>query len=296
MARVLVHCPLNISRTLGEMLKEFGQEIEKKHGLPVEVETQPHRPTEDGLLEKDLAAGGNLPDVIIGHVNDFAGLPADFLAENFRALPGRFLLRKELEGFTDAKGYFHTFVVIPFAMFYNPGLLDKNELPGTWEDLLEASYQGKILMPDEYRMVSKIVLAFMQAHYPERFADFQANVTQQGAPIDVVNAVEEGKYAVGITNIAFARISGNKNVRLIWPRDGMFCMPQVMVWSKEADERLLEIGDFLLSGQVQKYLALQTFIPASPDTAIPQLLADNHFSLRWENWEHFLNVIKGSKS
>lgn len=32
-------------------------------------------------------------------------------------------------------------------------------------------------------------------------------------------------------------------------------LPQVMVWSKKADDRLLEIGDYLLSSRVQEYLA-----------------------------------------
>mgnify|MGYP001124464251 CR=1 FL=1 len=150
-------------------------------------------------------------------------------------------------------------------------------------------------MPDEYRMVSKIIRTFMEAHYPEKFAVFQENVVHKGAPIDVVSAVDEGRYPLGIANIAFARISRNKNTRLIWPRDGMFCMPQVMIWSKNANENLLEIGDFLMSRQVQEYLALQAFIPASPEVALPQLFADHELNLRWEGWEHYLNIIKGSK-
>ncbi|HHX86898.1 MAG TPA: ABC transporter substrate-binding protein [Firmicutes bacterium] len=117
----------------------------------------------------------------------------------------------------------------------------------------------------------------------------------KGAPIDVVSAVDEGRYPLGITNIAFARISRNKNTRLIWPRDGMFCMPQVMVWSKNANENLLEIGDFLMSKPVQEYLALQAFIPASPEVGIPQLFTGHSLNLRWEGWESYLNIIRGSK-
>ncbi|HHW61548.1 MAG TPA: ABC transporter substrate-binding protein, partial [Syntrophomonadaceae bacterium] len=104
-----------------------------------------------------------------------------------------------------------------------------------------------------------------------------------------------GVYPLGITNIAFARISRQKNTRLIFPQDGLFCMPQVMVWSKKADERLLEMGDFLMSRQVQEYLALQAFVPAAPESSIPELLANNKVTLRWEGWEQYLNVIRGSK-
>ncbi|NMB41393.1 MAG: ABC transporter substrate-binding protein [Firmicutes bacterium] len=296
MAKVLVHCPLNISRTLEEMLKGHCQKVEDRLGTRVELETQPHRPLEKGLFEKYIEEG-NLPELVIGHVNDFADLPEGYLEEHFLPLPGRWPLRKELmeAGFLDPRGYFNPFVVIPFAMFYNTNLLDEGELPTTWEELLEVRWREKILMPDDYRVVSKVILTFMEAHYPERFPDFQKNVIHEGAPIDVVNNVDEGNYAIGITNIAFARISRHKNTRLIWPKDGLFCMPQVMVWNKNSPESLLEIGDYLMSDEVQDYLALQAFVPASPDVAIPKLLAENDFSLRWEGWEHYLSVVKGAK-
>ncbi|MDD3268532.1 MAG: ABC transporter substrate-binding protein [Syntrophomonadaceae bacterium] len=271
--------------------------MQEKHGIEIQIETQPHRPTEDGLLEIYLARQ-EMPDLMVGHVNDFADLPAGYLCEHFRALPGRFPLREELveAGFTDPRGYFNPFVIIPFSIFYNQDLLAEKDLPRRWEDLLEPRWRQQILMPDEYRMVSKIVRTFMEAHYPDRFVDFNANVQHQGAPIDVVNKVDEGLYPLGITNIAFARISRNKHTRLLWPQDGTFCMPQVMVWSKKADERLLEIGDFLLSQPVQEYLALQSFIPASPEVALPPLWAEHKLHLRWEGWEHYLRVIKGAKA
>ncbi len=295
MAKILVHCPLNISRALEEMLKEHCRKMQEKHGIPLDIQTQPHRPEEEGLLTKYLREG-EFPQVMIGHVNDFAELPEGFLDEHFLSLPGRWPLRPELidAGFIDPKGFFHLFVVIPFAMFYNPGLLEEGELPSAWEDLLDERWREKILMPDEYRMVSKIISTFMEAHYRERFNVFRKNVIFRGAPIDVVNAVDEGHYPVGITNIAFARISRNKNTRLIWPRDGMFCMPQVVVWSKGADGRLLEIGDYLMSRPVQEYLALQAFIPASPEVEIPQLFSGRKLDLRWEGWEIYLSTIRDS--
>lgn len=233
MARVLLHCPLNISRTLEEMMKEHCKTLEEKHQLEIKVEVQPHRPKEEGLFERYYEAG-DMPDLIIGHVNDFAELPEGYLQEHFQALPGRFPLRQELvqAGFNDPRGYFNPFVIIPFAMFYNQNMLTENNLPRVWKDLLDTRWRKKILMPDDYRMVSIIIRTFMAAHYPDKFADFQENVVYQGAPIDVVNSVDEGQYSLGITNIAFARISRHKNTRLIWPEDGFFCMPQVMVWNK----------------------------------------------------------------
>lgn len=301
MARVFVHLPLNISRTMEEMLKEFGREMEKKHGIQVEIGSQIQ-------CQRDNTSPGNntpqpevdeasIPDLIIGHVNYFSQFPENYLERYFRPLPGRFPLRPELAeaGFADPKGYFHPFVVIPFAIFYNPNLFAGKASPRGWEDLLDPCWQEKICMPDKHHMAPKMIRAYMQANYPEEYDAFLNNLVYQGAPINVVKAVEEGRYPLGITNISFARISRSANIRLLWPQDGMICMPQVMVWSKKADERLLEIGDFILSRPVQEYLALQTFVPASAEVAIPALLTENNFSLRWSGWDDFQRAIKGAQ-
>lgn len=294
MAKVLVHLPLNISRAIEEMLKDFGREMEQKHGIKLDVASQ-HQCAPADKQDKDMEKDA-IPDLLVGNVNYFYKFPGNYLEEHFRPLPGRFPLRPELAGagFADPRGYFHPFVIIPFAIFYNPDVLGEKELPQVWADLLDARWRGKILMPAEHHMAPKMIRAFMQAYYPERFAALRQNLVYDDAPINVVNAVDEGRYPLGITNISFARVSRNKNIRLLWPRDGMFCMPQVMVWSKKADDRLLEIGDYLLSSPVQEYLTLQTFVPVSAAVDIPQVLTEHDFSLSWRGWDDFLNAIKGS--
>jgi ABC-type Fe3+ transport system substrate-binding protein len=297
MARIFIHTPLNISRTLVKMLEEFCRQLQERQGLEIAIETQPHRPDEDSRFSSYLEKN-ELPDLTIGHVNDFADLTKEYLEEHLRTLPGRFPVRKELAelGFTDSRAYFHPFVVIPFAMFYNPELLDEKDVPKRWSDILDPQWDNRIIMPDEYRMASVIVRTFMAADFPDKFENFKNNVTYAGSPLEVVNAVDEGKYTIGLTNIAFAHISSQKNTRIIWPQDGLFCMPQVMAWSNKAPEAMLEIGDFLLSKQVQEYLLLQSFVPVSPEVPLPQLMQENHCSLRWKGWEYFLKVIRGRKA
>lgn len=296
MAKVYLHCPLNVSRTLVQMISEYSKEMQEKEGFEIEILDQPHRPEEKSLFETDFE-GEEFPDMIVGHVNDFAALPEGYLEKYFMALPGRFPLREELidMGFNDEGGYFHPFTIIPFAYFYNVNLLEENEVPVKWEDLLDDKWTKQIRMPDEFRMVSIIIRTFMRANYPDRFSVFSNNAVHNGSPIDVVHSVDNGEFPLGITNIAFARISKNKNTKLIWPKDGFFCMPQVMVFNKKADKRLLELGDFLMGQQVQEYLALQSFIPSSPEIEVPKLLSENNYKLYWDNWEHYLKVIKEGK-
>lgn len=300
MARIFVHLPLNISRALEQFILEFCREMTKRYGLLVEIDSQiqclpDNAHPGSNEPENDLDAS-SAPDLVVGSVDYLTNFPEGYLEQYYRPLPERFPIRPELAeaGFADPKGYFHPFVIMPFAIFYNDELLEQEELPRTWEDLLDSRWQDKICMPDRYHMAPKMIRAYMQAYYPEKYDVFQKNLVYQGAPINVINALTEGRYPIGMTNISFARIAArNKNIRLLWPQDGLFCMPQVMIWSKKADERLLEIGDFLLSRQVQEYLALQTFVPVSAEVSIPQLLTENNCSLRWKDWDDFLSVIKG---
>ncbi|MEQ8201757.1 MAG: ABC transporter substrate-binding protein [Syntrophomonadaceae bacterium] len=299
MSKVLIQLPLNISRALDDMLKEFGREMEIKHGLPVEIVSELHCQAVDaGPIEiqpgQAIDAAGR-PDLIIGHVDYFTRLPGRLWEQDLRALPGRFPLRPELAqaGFADPEGYFHPFVVMPLAIFYNPDLLPADGLPGSWEDLLEPCWQGKICMPDRHHLAPKMIRAHIQAHYPDQYHSFQANLVHLGAPINVIQAVDQGQYPLGVTNMAFARIARGKNIRLLWPRDGMLCIPLVMAWGRDADDRLLEFGDFMLSRPVQEYIALQTFVPVSPAVAIPQFLAEHDFSLRWQGWDDYLETIGG---
>ena len=297
MAKILLHCPLNISRSLVAMMEEFCGEFSKKHKIDVTIDTQPHRPSETSLFEACVQKN-DMPDLTIGHVDDFADLPPGYLARHFKSIPGRFPIREELAdmGWTDNDGYFHPFVVIPFAMFYNKDLLDQKDIPTGWQDLLDSKWQGKILMPDAFRIVSLVVKTFMQTDFPQDFEKATANFVHQGSPMEVITAVDEGRYPVGITNIAFARISKQKNTRLIWPADGLFCMPQVMVFSKNAADPLFEIGDFLMSDKVQNYLSLQSFVPAAKGIAMHKLVTDNQCNLRWKGWHSFLSALKGRRS
>ena len=95
MARIYVHTPLNISRTLVKMLEEFCKELKGRHGLEINIETQPHNPSEESKFSSYIKKS-ELPDLSIGHVNDFADLPKQYLAEHLLALPDRFPVRNEL--------------------------------------------------------------------------------------------------------------------------------------------------------------------------------------------------------
>ncbi len=298
MAGILMQLPLNIGRAIEEMLKEYGREFERKFGIPINIDNR-HICASDDAGERACEPAGqvgeaSMPDMLIGHPNYFNQFPEGALQAYFRPVPSRFPLRPELAeaGFADPGGYFHPFVITPFAVFYNPKISREETLPRRWADLLDNCWMKKIALPDKQHMGPQTIRAYMKACYPEKSSAYDRNMVHLGTPINVVNAVDEGLYPLGITNISFARISRNKSIRIQWLQEGLLCMPLVMVWHKKAGDRMLELGDFLLSGSVQEYLALQTFMPVSVDAAIPQLLTGEHSSLVWNGWDNFMKAIR----
>lgn len=294
MEKILLHCPPSISRPLSRMVENFCSELAEKHNLPILLETQPYRTDEKSLFETYVEEG-NIPALTVGHVNDIAEQSFEFVSENCRSLPGRFPLKKELSeiGFDDREGHIHPFAVGPFVMCYNRTLLSEEGLPRTWKDLLSPRWQGKVLMPDDFRTVSLVIRAFMETYFPEKFEHFQKNFVRQGSPLEMVSAVDEGAYPICVTDITIARISRLKKTRIIWPEDGFFGAPQVMIFSKTAPEPILEVGEFLMSPEVQEFLTLQGFVGTSPEAFHHPLAAGNRHRLKWEGWRPFLSAVRG---
>jgi hypothetical protein len=89
MARVFMHCPLNISRTLVKMMEEFCQKWQEKYGIEVQIKMQPHQPGRGEPVPGVPESGRLLRMLTLGHVNDFADLGAGLPGAALRALPGR---------------------------------------------------------------------------------------------------------------------------------------------------------------------------------------------------------------
>lgn len=113
----------------------------------------------------------------------------------------------------------------------------------------------------------------------------------QGDAPNVIEAVKNGEFALGITNITFGRISENDKIKILWPEDGLLCMPQIMVWRKALDDRFMKLGDFMLSPKVQNLLLQQTFVPVAPGTEFPKMMKDHKVQLKWIGWDKFRKAM-----
>ena len=288
MEKVFLHCPMNMSRALSNLISEFIQTEYSGSGYEFEVHDEPHRlGGEDTLLTS--VKEGRPPALYIGHATDFGRLSATEISASFELIPD-LPLAESLQklGFKDNHNYFHPFTIIPFGVIYNKNLVGEQR-PVSWQDFQESVYFEKILIPDQQRTISRVLIGTMKILYPDTYEKFIANCIFRGSPIDVVNAVDQGEYHYGMVNIAFSRFSRLKNTGIMWIEEGAFCMPQVVAVGKGKRELVGKIIDYIFSPAVQDFFTLQGFIPAVSGE-IPAVLQKDDLHLIWKGWEAFLKA------
>ena len=289
MPGIILNCPVNTRRTFTEMLKVFTRELGGKNGIDISIKVQ-QRP-DDPLLQKAVDSG-ELPDIVIAHAVRLVELGREKIQEYFQPLPGRLPMRQEMleKSFNDPLAYLNSFAIVPFVIIYNRQLIKEEDLPRTWEELIDAKWWGQVTAPFAHHVVSRLALDFIKYHFPDKYEGFAANTFFSRSPQETVIAVDEGRYPLGIMNISFARFSRNKNVGFMWPDDGALCSPQVMVFKKDVDERLLAVGDFLMSAKMQEFFRGQDFTPASPEIEMSAL--NNECNFWWQGWDNYFQVLQ----
>ena len=126
MEKVLLHCPMNISRAFSNLISQFIQTEYYGSDAEFEVYDEPHRlGSEDTLLNS--VKEGRPPALYIGHATDFGRLSAAEISASFELIPD-LPLAESLQklGFKDNHNYFHPFTIIPFGVIYNKDLMGKS--------------------------------------------------------------------------------------------------------------------------------------------------------------------------
>ncbi|MDD4169782.1 MAG: ABC transporter substrate-binding protein [Desulfotomaculaceae bacterium] len=290
MVKVRIQLPLNISRGIEEILRDHIETGREEYQREIDIVNSQMCGAEGET--------GPQADIMIGFTPDLAQQTDEYILGHMLSAPGRFPIRKELRdsGFVDPRGCFHTFGIVPFVMFYNPDYTVAAEIPRSWNELLEPQWKGRVIMPGKEHMAPRVIRAVLKQQNPEQARAVDENITCSGMPPNVIEAVKSGKFALGIANITFGRISESQKIKMFWPEDGLLCMPQVIAWSKDLDESMLKLGDFMLSPKVQNFLIQQAFYPAAPAAEPPEILRNNHAVLKWTGWDNFRAAMKSSRS
>lgn len=250
------------------------KEFEERTGLWVQVETG----SGVALLEK-IAGEAEQPvcDLLLsGSVDSLqanSGLFEPYISPEAANLD---------EGCQCADGTWTAFSLLPAVMIYNP-ILVRNNPPEDWESLLDPAWRGRIAFPEpEASSSGYTVLAALLQVLPgeplETLTAFYENLEGHvpADPGDAVAEVAEGSCMIGVApeDAALQAVDSRSDVALLYPDEGVVCLPDGMAVVKGAphrDNARLFI-DFCLSKDVQNYLTGISRRPVRRD--IPGTLAD----------------------
>lgn len=291
MPRVLIHVSINIRNALVEKFRQKLRDFNKLHGMNVKIVIPENNHEESWLSEGQPQS--SFPDMALSHATDFVSLSRKKQKEVFMSLPERFPMREELreKGLLDPDDLLHTAFLVPFVIVCNARLVPPAERPVDWKGLMKAKWRNKVTFPHPKTPITQAVLAFLKNSYPKEFEEFYSSIKFQNSPVEVVKSVGDGLFPLGIANTTFAKTVEQRNVIRIWPAEGILCIPQVVVYKQGADQRLLELGDFLFDREVQEMIARQGFIPVNSEISLPQGILEKMRQFPWAGWEHYFAML-----
>lgn len=172
-----------------------------------------------------------------------------------------------LERFRSPEQLWTPFSALPVVLIYNTKLVAPDQLT-RWSDLLDPVLRGKIAFTDPAVSGSSYtelvtMLSALGGERDDVIRRFAQNLggVQLDSSGKVLTAVADGNALVGVTleESALKRIAEEKNIAMVYPQDGLSCVPDgsaVVKGAPHEDNAKLFL-DFTVSREVQSLLVEQ---------------------------------------
>lgn len=203
-----------------------------------------------------------------------------------------------LERFRSSDNLWTPFSALPVVLIYNTKLVAPGQVK-RWDDLLSPALRGRIAFTDPSASGSSFtaLVTMLNALGGDREQAIQAfaenlDGVQLAASGTVLTAVADGDALVGVTieDIAMKRMEEGKDIAMVYPEDGLSCVPDgssIIRGAPHEDNAKLFV-DFTVSPEVQTLLTTQ-FCRRSvrrdtpPLTGVPRLeeLPIAEYDLDW---------------
>ena len=280
MRNIDVEIPLPIARAVLPKIKELA--------VGMEVTVRKLQQEEHDPLSTEA---GDIPELILTHQLSILKNRDAMVTSGEYEPPGERLprMRADLQqlGFDEPSGCFKVMCLVPILLVYNRELSNP---PESWADLIDTRWRSRIGAAS-LDMLRKVMRLYAEGLFGNDAERLLANVIYNGVHIDVNLAVDDGELDIGIIPLPFARASRKKNVCIRWPNEGALCLPQVIIHKKGIRDDTLNISQYLLSDDVQRYISEVGIIPVNSNAPLPRELVENQLNLFWKGWDWFIAGI-----
>jgi len=241
-----------------EIYEPIIKEFEERTGIWVHIETGGTNQLLEAILEdgEDTEA-----DIIFG-----GGLE---LLETYKEhfLPYKSIEVDSIEPAFCATNYeWSPFSALPLVIVYNNKLVDKNNIPKSWEDLCDEYFKGRIAYVSP-EISGSCYTAFAAIWHIDKNGDknmlerfvknLDGNILKNSE--DICTGVADGEYFVGVTiePNALNFVNSGENIEFVYPIDGTVSIPDGIAIIKNnngAENNAKHFIDFVLSKDVQYYM------------------------------------------
>jgi iron(III) transport system substrate-binding protein len=176
---------------------------------------------------------------------------------------------------------------LPIVLIYNKRLVSEEELSGSWSDILDPQWKGRLAMADpEGSGSAYIALSFLlewnrgEDYNWENAAKLLHNVgdVMLAKSSDVYKGVVAGDFAIGITmeEAAINLINQNENIGIVYFKEGTPVINDSIALMRDAEntEDAKRFIEFVLSRKVQSYMVERFYLRSvREDVKVPKGLS-----------------------
>lgn len=159
----------------------------------------------------------------------------------------------------------------PSVLMYNKELVAEEDVPKTWEDLLDSKWEGKIASANPgssssaYTILCTAVMSTANGDYEQGWAyveDLASQIIISGGSSSVYKGVADGEYPLGLTleQLAYVYVSADPDkVGMVYLENGSSNAPDGFAMVKDCPEpeNAKIFMDFLLSKECQQIMSDQ---------------------------------------
>ncbi|WP_127818369.1 ABC transporter substrate-binding protein [Microbacterium sp. CPCC 204701] len=227
-------------------------------------------------LQSEFASGQHVGDVVLTSTLDPYGPWGDgkqdwwepYLPEGSDELPAYAV--------SEEQGWFAPYSS-GFGIAYNTEALSANDVPKTWDELLDPKWKGRVLLPDPTILALPTVLfsglSLEGVIDDEWVADFVANepiITESAAAITQPLSTGVGDLAVWGQGYVTVGVAQGAPFAYIGATTAQSVTPAALIKDGPNPEMAKVFLDWLLTDPAQESLAQNGYIPLMPDQPLPE--------------------------
>lgn len=193
--------------------------------------------------------------------------------------------------FHDADGNYYIMALNYLVMAVDLTKLNNRDIPKSWGELINSSYKKEIAIRGKKgRYCETTLLGIYKDYGMDGIKKLKELVGYGGHPAEMVKNIGKGikdSPTISVIPYFYAKLlKNNKNVQIIWPKEGAIVSPVTLLVQSDISKNLKNTVNYFISKEVRTICK-----NASLSHPIDYLkyLKDNDYNLNWLGWDFIMN-------